>query len=89
MRIGQVVTYTLSEADVRLIIAGRAGRGPVDMEYGSMVGHANPITAGQRCAAMIVADNGGSVNLQVMLDGDDSYWATSRNRGSDPGCWTD
>lgn len=29
----------------------------------------------------------GMANLQVMLDGNDVYWATSRHEGTEPGTW--
>ncbi len=29
----------------------------------------------------------GMANLQVLLDGNDVYWATSRHEGSEPGTW--
>ncbi len=37
----------------------------------------NDVLAGSICPAMIVAAWGTSVNLKVMLDGSDIYWATS------------
>lgn len=29
----------------------------------------------------------GMANLQVLLDGNDVYWATSRHEGTEPGTW--
>jgi hypothetical protein len=38
----------------------------------------NDVRAGDICPAMVVATSGGEVaNLKVMLDGSDTYWATS------------
>jgi hypothetical protein len=77
--IGRIVHYTLSEYDATSIeqMPGRPNR--------------NPVAAGQTYPAVIVrifGDNPGShVNLQVFLDGDCSYWATSRKEGTEPGTW--
>lgn len=49
----------------------------------------NDAREGQVFPAVVVADwSGGSyVNLQVTLDGNDTYWATSRGEGDLPGQW--
>ena len=31
---------------------------------------------------------GSAVNGQVLLDGNDTFWATSRNEGEGPGFWS-
>lgn len=49
----------------------------------------NDVVEGTVCAAIVTAvwsDN--CVNLQVILDGNDSLWATSRSAGDQPGCWS-
>ncbi|GAA4560510.1 hypothetical protein [Planotetraspora kaengkrachanensis] len=33
-------------------------------------------------------DANGVCNLQVLLDGNDAYWATSRTEGDEPGRWS-
>jgi hypothetical protein len=44
---------------------------------------------GQAYPAMVVRVFGGpNVNLQVWLDGNDTYWATSRGEGDGDGCWS-
>lgn len=81
--IGRIVHYTLSQLDAELI-AGKRG-------YASM--HAAPVAsnavnAGDVYPAVIVRTFGGHhVNLRVMLDGDDTYWACSRMLGEGPGTW--
>ncbi len=79
--IGRIVHYKLSEGDAALIQSRHEDRS------GS-----NAVSAGDVYPAMIVRVWGGeaasSVNLQVFLDGDCSYWATSRAQGDDNGFWT-
>lgn len=73
----RMVLYTLCEYDVQQINARRA----------SVPGWCpwNPVEAGQAYPAMVVRTFGGPVaNLQVFLDGVDTYWATSRGKG-EPG----
>jgi hypothetical protein len=44
--------------------------------------------AGHKYPAVVVSTFGGeAVNLQVLLDGPDSFWATSRHEGDEPGTW--
>jgi hypothetical protein len=73
-----MVLYTLSEADAAKINARR----DADRNSG------NRVEAGQDCAAIVVAAWGNSsANLQVLLDGTDTYWATSRSEGDEQGHW--
>lgn len=55
------------------------------------IGHfGNPASEGDLCAADVVAifsPGSTTVNLQVHLDGNDHFWATSRPRGSGTGQW--
>ena len=79
--IGRIVQYTLTEQDASAIYIGRSNR------------HGNTAEAGDIYPAMIVrvwADTPTettAVNLQVFVDGNDTYWATSRHQGEGPGCW--
>lgn len=77
---GRVVHYTISEGDAAVLVAKDASH------------HRNQVSAGEIYPAMIVRvfgepRVGGPVNLQVFLDGDCSYWATSRHEGDEPGQW--
>ena len=74
--IGRIVHYTLSDIDATLIQGRRSHVGT----------SANMVAAGQTFPAIVVRtyDGGTGVNLRVMLDGDDTYWATSRTQG-EPG----
>lgn len=76
--IGRVVHYTLTDADAYLIQQRRTTDGTV----------ANTTVEGQTYPATVVRTFGGeAVNLQVHLDGPDTYWATSRTEGDGPGHW--
>lgn len=77
--IGRVVHYKLSVEDVGLIEQRRGG------------GPGNRLEAGQNYPALVVRTWGdtseSAVQLQVFLDGPDTYWATSRTQGDAPGQW--
>jgi hypothetical protein len=77
--IGRVVLYKLSEDDARHVQQQRSHDGTT----------ANMTGAGRTYPAVVVSTFGGeAVNLQVLLDGPDSFWATSRHEGDEPGMWT-
>jgi hypothetical protein len=75
--IGRIVHYTLSESDVATIKESRKGR------YCG-----NDVEVGQVYPAVIVRVWGdqptSACNLTVLLDGHDTYWATSRSAGPGP-----
>lgn len=94
--VGRTVLYKLSaydadainrrRDDARAANAGRANSGYV-------VHTGNHVNAGDVFPALIVADwshgtPGGAKNLQVLLDGNDTYWATSRIEGDGECQWT-
>jgi hypothetical protein len=84
--IGQIVHYTLTEYDAAAINKRREDAKAAGAVTQFHVG--NHATAGDVCPAMIVATFGGpAANLQVVLDGTDTYWATSRTEGTAPGTW--
>ena len=77
---GQTVLYKLSDYDADAISARRTA------SNGVLEG--NPPYAGSQFPAHVVATWGpDTANLQVVLDGNDTYWATSRQRGNQPGQW--
>jgi hypothetical protein len=89
LTIGRIVHYTLDEEDVTSIERSRGV-----LVFGVITGPAgNRIDRGQTYPAMIVRvhtpSSPSSVNLQVFLDGDDSYWATSVGESDYgvPGFW--
>lgn len=88
-RLGDTVFYKLSKYDADLI----------SQQRGSRTTQSNRVEAGQIYPAQIVRtfdtgdtgtvdDNTGTVNLQVNLDGNDTYWATSRQLGDTEGSYT-
>jgi hypothetical protein len=82
--IGRVVHYTLTEGDVAEI----GEQYPI----GDPTVRRNPVRAGQKFPADVVAvfgvaSSANTANLQVKLDGNCAYWATSRIEGTEPGTW--
>jgi hypothetical protein len=99
--VGRIVHYTLSQHDADAINKRRADfaahqrtlAGPVDPGHRGATGHVahvgNQAAAGDVCPAMVVRTFGGAAaNLQVHLDGTDTFWATSRTEGDGEGHWT-
>lgn len=90
--VGRIVLYKLNPHDVKAINRRRgdataAGR----RTDGAVVHTGNPVSEGDVFPAVIVrcwGDTEGSmVNLHVLLDGNDTYWAMSRSEGDDGGHW--
>lgn len=80
--IGRIVHYALTASDATAITYLR------DVEADARRG--NPVAEGQVYPAIVVRvfdPPTGYANLQVLLDGNDSYWATSRTEGEGPGRW--
>jgi hypothetical protein len=76
--IGRIVHYQLSQDDAIVVTNRRLQTGVVG----------NHVAAGQTYPAMVVRTFGGTtVNLRVVLDGDDLLWATSRVEGTEAGTW--
>ena len=102
--VGRIVHYTLSQYDADAINKRRADyqlfrsnfSGPSEPGQDVADGHiahiGNRASEGDVCPAMIVRVFGTSpesaANLQVFLDGNDTYWATSRAAGADAGRWS-
>jgi hypothetical protein len=94
--IGQIVHYRLSERDAQDINRRRHDFSAFTRAYGENgnpgatghVGHfGNAVKPGDTFPAMIVKVWDPSVNLQVHLDGNDLFWATSRTQGEQGGQW--
>lgn len=80
--VGRIVHYTLTKSDAESVRFARSfagSAGPIG----------NPVAEGTVAPAIVVSvfGNGEHVNLQVLLDGQDSLWATSRPEGEGPGTW--
>jgi hypothetical protein len=96
--IGRIVHYKLNAADAdainqrradyaahqRIVIPGDPGK---DGRTGHVAHVGNHVHAGDVYPATVVRVNDPSVNLQVHLDGTDTYWATSRAEGDGEGSW--
>lgn len=77
--IGRTVHYTLCESDVKMINTRR----DADPSSG------NRVQVGDVFPAVVVRVwTGTCVNLQVLLDGRDTHWATSRTEGDGPTYWS-
>ncbi|MFI6909865.1 hypothetical protein ACIBKY_51995 [Nonomuraea sp. NPDC050394] len=97
--IGRIVHYTLSEQDAQAInrrredfdAFQRSHAHPHEPGQPGATGHqahvGNPVVAGLTFPAMIVRVFTSSANLQVFLDGNDTYWATSRSEGEGASHW--
>lgn len=101
--VGRVVHYKVSSYDAANINARRAdfqafdkaarpaGEMPAPGEPGRTghVGHfGNEAAEGDVYPAVVVRTfHGTTVNLKVLLDGNDDYWATSRGEGDGVGFW--
>ncbi|MFF9215638.1 hypothetical protein [Streptomyces viridosporus] len=91
--IGRIVHYRLSEHDATDINRRRKDfheNGSADDRTG-VVGHVgNHAAEGDVFPAVVVRvwnESTVTCNLQVLLDGTDTYWATSREEGTDAGRW--
>lgn len=89
-RLGAIVIYRLSEMDAREIRQRRLARGSANAPGNdALEGMCFPAMIVRDWAAGYPAEHGGparsaeagaTVNLQVFLDGGDTYWTTSRAR---------
>lgn len=84
--VGRTVLYTLTQWDVEAINSQRS------KEAGPYF-HGNPVAAGDVYPLVFTRvwsqTEGGLVNGQVLLDGNDVLWATSRAEGEGQGFWQD
>lgn len=98
--IGRIVHYTLTQADADAINKRRNDfaafqqtlAGTPDPGHRGASGHVahvgNHAAAVEVYPAMVVRTFGGpAANLQVHLDGTDTYWATSRTESEGLGTW--
>jgi hypothetical protein len=99
--VAAMVVYTLTEQDAQAINLRRSDHDSYRAKHAAAervagepgaTGHqahaGNQVRAGDQFPAVIVAIWGPeSVNLQVLLDGNDTYWATSRRGGGLHGEW--
>jgi hypothetical protein len=95
--IGRIVHYTLSEQDAAQINKRRsdarnlnaAGVTLASQGLGPQIHIGNPVEAGDVFPGIVVRVwNVGSVQLQVFLDGNDTFWATSVTLGDGERNWS-
>lgn len=98
--IGRIVHYTLGEQDAAQINKRRsdarnlnaAGVTLAGQGLGPQIHIGNPVEAGDVYPAMIVRTWGPTVDysqqLQVFLDGNDTFWATSASEGDGERHWS-
>jgi len=95
--VGRIVLYVLTAQDAKEINRRRGDAADFARDISSapftpapVVGFGNEASEGDECAATVVRvfdPRVPTVNLQVHLDGNDTYWATSRTEGDGPGMW--
>ncbi|MEU3979583.1 hypothetical protein AB0F77_05645 [Streptomyces sp. NPDC026672] len=89
--IGRTVHYRVTQYDAERINKRRKDAyksGAYAEENGTIAHVGNDVAEGQIFPAVVVRVwSGDLVNLQVLMDGNDTYWATSRSEGEDPGQW--
>ena len=93
-RVGELVLYTVTEGDANDINRRRQDArtsGSAEERTGFVMHFGNSVREGDVYPAVIVrtfAEGSVTCNLQVLLDGSDTYWATSRQEGDGPSRWT-
>ncbi|SDM77645.1 hypothetical protein [Streptomyces wuyuanensis] len=91
--IGRIVHYSLSQQDAEAINRRRRDfhEGGGASEQRGFIGHVgNHAEEGDIYPAVVVRvweESTITVNLQVFLDGNDAFWATSRAEGTEAGTW--
>jgi len=88
--LGRIVHYQLTEQDASEINRRRvpgAGHGE-GWPAGAQAHHGNPVHVGELVAAVVVCVFETCVNLRCLLDGTDTFWATSRAEGTVTGTWS-
>lgn len=97
MKIGTVVSYTLTADDAASVNRRRATSSLSRLAHrvtdGVQLHVGNPAAAGGSYPMVIVRvwgeDDTAAVNGQVILDGTDTLWVTSVKAGEGPGYFTD
>lgn len=92
--VGRVVSYRLSEGDVGVIRRKRRAAAdyrrshPTVSSAVQLHGGNSPVV-GDVCAAVVVRVwSQAAINLQVLLDGEDTLWVTSVGQGDGPRQWS-
>lgn len=94
--LGRIVIYTLSQSDAEQINRRRTDtysiKTMVDNDKwpsGAQAHIGNTVSEWNKFPAVVVRTFGGEYcNLQVLLDGNDTFWASSRCEGFGPNTWS-
>lgn len=92
--LGRVVHFTVSQEDADKInkrredFAKHYRKHPSIEPTGYVAHYGNQVRSGDVFAATIVRVFPTAINLQVLLDGNDTYWATSVPEGEGLHTWT-
>lgn len=91
---GRIVEYTLNAQDAEAINKRRRDARDSNIagqNSGAVVHFGNSVSAGETYPMVVVrtwgATEGSAVNGQVLLDGNDTYWATSCAQGAGESHW--
>lgn len=93
---GRIVHYVISEADAAVISNRRIDGAPYEMTKGVQMSFGNPIKNGDHLPMIMTAvfqneygEGIPGVNGQVVLDGSDTFWITSKKYSElkEPGTW--
>lgn len=91
--IGRIVHYKLTNIDAEQINRRRVAQ-PASPEWpkGAVAHSGNSVSEGDVFPMIITRifdpeTKGSAVNGQVLLDGNDTFWATSRKEGDEAGNW--
>jgi hypothetical protein len=98
-----IVLYRLSERDAAQVNGNRHAAtemtrarsrypvsGPFDNRNAYILHTGSHVSEGDQYPAVVVRtfEEGARLNLHVLLDGTDTYWATTRTEGDEPGQWS-
>jgi hypothetical protein len=94
--IGRILHYRLTEDDADRVnrrrtnaqsIAERLAEVPPSWPRGAQAHFGDPVKAGVYFPMVVVRVSDGSVNGQVLLDGNDVLWVSCVGEGTRPGSW--
>lgn len=92
--VGTIVIYTLNDYDAEKINKRRTDANQQAQDKaapkntGFQVHYGNNVSEGDKCPMIVTMYiDEGRLNGQVILDGNDTFWATSRAFGTGPGTW--
>ena len=92
--IGRIVIYVLTAEDAQKINRRRTSGAAIaeriesaTWPIGAQAHIGNDVSEGYEFPMIVTKNWGGSVNAQVLLDGNDCLWVCSVQEGTAPGSW--